>query len=349
MIEIATGNLLEADAEALVNTVNTVGVMGKGIALQFKKAFPHNFTEYKKACDQGSFTVGNMLVVSVSELTNPKFIVNFPTKEHWRANSKIEHIELGLKALVAEVRARGIQSIAIPPLGCGNGGLAWSDVRPLIEAAFSELPAVQVLLFEPNAAPAQRKLLDKTKRPNMTQGRAAVLCLMSRYLVPGYLYRLSMLEIQKLAYFMQAAGEELKLEFEKAHYGPYADNLRKVLRHIDGHFIEGYGDGERANKPDTPIRPLTDAKTEAEKFLAANQQTQERFGRVTSLIEGFETSYGMELLATVHWVMKESTEATSSVQVAIKDVHGWSDRKKKLLAPDHIELAWTRLREQNWL
>jgi len=169
-------------------------------------------------------------VVPLGQLTDPKFIINFPTKAHWRADSKLEHIEKGLVALVEEIKSRGIQSIAIPPLGCGNGGLAWSQVRPLIEAAFAPLADVRVLLFEPNAVASRRKMVDKTKRPNMTQGRAAVLCLMSRYLVPGYLYRLSMLEVQKLAYFMQEAGENLKLKFEKAPYGPYADDLATLNR-----------------------------------------------------------------------------------------------------------------------
>lgn len=349
MIEIATGNLLEAQADALVNTVNTVGVMGKGIALQFKKAFPDNFKAYQKACTNRELSPGMMLVVAVNQLAGPKYIINFPTKAHWRADSKIEHIEQGLVALIEEVKRRDIRSIAIPPLGCGNGGLAWSQVRPLIEAAFAPLVDVRVLLFEPNAAPTGHKLVDNTQRPNMTQGRAAVLCLMGRYLVPGYMYRLSMLEIQKLAYFMQEAGENLKLNFEKAPYGPYADNLRKVLRHIDGHFIEGYGDGVKANKPDTPIKPLADAQVEAEKFLAGNHETQKRFERVTDLIEGFETSYGMELLSTVHWVMKENPEAASNVNVAIADTHQWNDRKKKLLAADHIQVAWTRLKDQGWL
>jgi O-acetyl-ADP-ribose deacetylase (regulator of RNase III) len=348
MIEITTGNLLEARAEALVNTVNTVGVMGKGIALQFKKAFPENFKVYQKACSSGELHIGAILVVPVDQITYPKFIINFPTKAHWRAESKLDHIEKGLVALVEEVKNRGIRSIAIPPLGCGNGGLAWRQVRPLIEAAFAPLTDVHVLLFEPNALGSGRSMVDNTKRPNMTQGRAAILCLMSRYLVPGYMYRLSMLEVQKLAYFMQEAGENLKLKFEKASYGPYADDLRKVLRHIDGHFIEGYGDGEKANKPGTPIKPLAHARNEAEQFLIANRETQERFSRVTKLIDGFETSYGMELLSTVHWVMKESQLAADNVGVAVTEVQSWNERKKKLLAVDHIQLAWNRLKEQNW-
>lgn len=149
MIEKATGNLLEADTEAIVNTVNTVGVMGKGIALQFKQAWPENFKAYAKACKAGEVLPGQMLVHELSGMLNPRFVINFPTKRHWRDKSRLEDIENGLFALAGEIRKRNIKSIAIPPLGCGLGGLDWEMVRPKIEATFSELPDVQVFLYEP--------------------------------------------------------------------------------------------------------------------------------------------------------------------------------------------------------
>jgi len=350
MIEFTRGNLLEADAEAIVNTVNTVGVMGKGIALQFKKAFPENFKVYKKACDAKELTTGMMLVVENRELTgNPRYIVNFPTKQHWRGQSKMADIESGLLALTHEVRSRGIRSIAVPPLGCGNGGLRWSEVLPRIKDAFEELPDVHVLVYEPAGAPSPHKMIDRTKRPDMTPGRAAVLCLMNRYQVPGYVYRLSMLEIQKLAYFMQAAGQELHLKFEKSHYGPYADNLRKVLEKIDGHFIEGYGDGVGTNAPETPIKLLADAASEAEEFLHHESDAQSRFDQVAELIEGFETSYGMELLSSVHWVAQECPKAKADVDVALEEVHAWNRRKQQVLQPEHIRIAWDALQAKGWL
>lgn len=350
MIELTRGNLLEADVEALVNTVNTVGVMGKGIALQFKKAFPENFAVYKKACDAKELHPGKMLVVENRELTgNPRFIVNFPTKEHWRGRSRMKDIESGLEALIEEVQSRGIKSIAVPPLGCGNGGLKWSEVLPRIEKAFSDLADVHALVFEPIRAPSPRKMIDRTKRPVMSPGRAAVLCLMNRYQVPGYVYRLSMLEIQKLAYFMQVAGEELKLNFQKSHYGPYADNLRKVMEKIDGHFIEGYGDGAGTNTPDTPITLLADAASEAESFLEHESEVQKRFAQVADLIEGFETPYGMELLSSVHWVANENPEAKKNAEVAVRDVQSWNDRKRRVLEADHIRIAWQTLNDKGWL
>ena len=149
MLEFKQGNLLEEDAEALVNAVNCVGVMGKGIALQFKQAFPENFQQYKQACDAKQVQPEQMFTVPTGKLFNPKYIINFPTKRHWRDKSKIEDIQTGLKALVAEVQQLGITSIAIPALGCGNGGLDWLEVKPLIESAFVELPEVKVVVFEP--------------------------------------------------------------------------------------------------------------------------------------------------------------------------------------------------------
>lgn len=152
MIEMVTGNLLEADVEALVNTVNTDGFMGKGIALQFKRAFPANFDAYRNAVGRGDVRPGSMFVFETGSMLGPRWIFNFPTKRHWRQNSRIEDIESGLEALVQEIRARNVRSIAIPPLGCGNGGLDWSDVRPWIERALVEVPDVRVLVYEPKGA-----------------------------------------------------------------------------------------------------------------------------------------------------------------------------------------------------
>ena len=207
MIEETKGNLLEADAEALVNTVNTVGHMGKGIALQFKQAYPENFLAYARALKRGEVQAGRMFVVPTGLVTNPRYIINFPTKRHWRGRSRIEDIDTGLEALVGEIRRLGIRSIAVPPLGCGNGGLDWRDVQPRIQRALADLHGVRVLLFAPRGAPAIR-----TRRPDMTPARALLVKLMEQYL--GLAYRLTLLEVQKLAYFLQEAGEPLRLRYE---------------------------------------------------------------------------------------------------------------------------------------
>ncbi len=209
MIEHVSGDLLQADAEALVNTVNTVGVMGKGIALQFRQAYPENYAVYQAACKRGDVKPGQMLVVPTNRLDNPRYIINFPTKRHWKGVSRMEDVELGLVALIDEVRQRGIGSIAVPPLGCGNGGLSWDAVRPRIEQAFAAFPHVHVLLYAPDGAPHADAMQVNTTRPTMTLGRAAVIELIKRYALPGY--RVTMLEIEKLAYFLQESGQPLRL------------------------------------------------------------------------------------------------------------------------------------------
>lgn len=345
MIQFKQGNLLEEKAEALVNTVNCVGVMGKGIALQFKQAYPENFRQYEKACRAKEVQPGYMFTVATGSIFNPRFIINFPTKRHWRGKSQLEDIKIGLVALVAEVQKLGITSIAIPPLGCGNGGLSWSEVKPLIESSFAQLPHVQVIIFELSGAPAADKMQVATKKPNMTRARALFIRLLELYGIPGY--ELTKLEIQKLAYFLQEAGEPLKLPYVKHKYGPYANNLNHVLRRIEGHYIRGYGDGT-SKAESAEIYVLPEGREAAQAFLNTQTEAQERLELVSNLIYGFETPYGMELLATVHWVVIENPDVVHDVEKVILLVHEWSDRKRNLFKPEHIRKAWQRLHEQNW-
>jgi O-acetyl-ADP-ribose deacetylase (regulator of RNase III) len=344
MIELTHGNILDADAEALVNTVNCVGIMGRGIALQFKNEFPENYEVYRHACERAVLHPGMMLTYDTGHYANPKYVINFPTKRHWKGNSRIEDIDSGLKALVAEVRTRGIRSIAIPPLGCGLGGLDWDEVRPRIEAAFADLPDVRVLIYEPAGAPAAAEMAKPRKVPNMTTGRAALLGLMRRYLAAVMDPFVSLLEIHKLMYFMQEAGEPLKLEYKAAKYGPYAENLRHVLKHIEGHFITGFGDA--ADDPTKEIELKPEAAQAAEDFLAAHASTRAHFDRVVDLIEGFETAFAMELLATVHWVGKHGR--ATSVDEAIAKTYAWNERKR-IFKEQHIRTAWQTLISKGWL
>ncbi|PYS15428.1 MAG: Appr-1-p processing protein [Acidobacteria bacterium] len=347
MFELIQGNLLDADVEAVVNTVNTEGVMGKGIALQFRKAYPDNYAAYRKACKAGEVQPGRMFIFDRHTLTLPRYIINFPTKRHWRSKSRIADIESGLDALVRDVRRLDIHSVAVPPLGCGNGGLRWIDVLERMRAAFKLAPKVRWLVFEPKGAPKPEKMKNRTMRPRMTQGRAAVIGLINRYLVPGFDYPVSLLEIQKLVYFLTEAGEQLnQVHFVKHHYGPYADVLRHVLEKMEGHFITGYGAGE--NKPETPIHLLSGAAKEAEAFLEEHSKTRARFDRVAQLIEGFETPLGMELLATVHWVAVREHAAPNPGAV-LSAIQAWSTRKAKLMSAEQVSAAWARLDEFGWL
>lgn len=344
MISLHRGDILQADAEALVNTVNCVGVMGRGIALQFRKAFPENFKAYKLVCNRGDLRPGKMLVHDLQRLSNPRFVINFPTKRHWKGKSLMADIEVGLEALVDEIRERGILSVAIPPLGCGLGGLDWREVRPRIEKAFERLPEVQVQLFAPGGAPLPEVMAKERVAPAMTVGRAALIGLMRRYLAAVMDPDVSLLEIHKLMYFLQEAGEGLRLRFQKGFYGPYAENLRHTLNQMEGHYIRGYGDAE--DRPGKPIELIQGAWPQAEAFLARHPETRERFDRVATLIAGFETPYGMELLATVHWVTRH--EGASTAAEAIEKTYAWSPRKRSL-AEGHIRAAWSALDRRGWL
>lgn len=342
MIESATGNLLDAQVDALVNTVNCVGIMGKGIALQFKQAFPDMFEDYARAAARGSIVPGRMHVYRLGRLW-PKFIINFPTKRHWKGKSRIEDIDAGLVGLVEQVRALGIRSIAIPPLGSGNGGLDWQVVRSRIVRAFEPLGDVKVLLYEPRGEPPPDQRVVGTERPSLTVPRALYIALMGAYRRLDYC--LTLLELQKLAYFLQVSGVQLRLTFERAPYGPYAHNLNQVLRKLDGHYLFGATD----TKPGTEIRPSDGALREAAAFLELHSSAQDHLDRVSRLIDGFETPYGMELLATVHWAVRETPGAAHDLKSCIAAVHGWSPRKKRLMQPEHIKLSWDRLREDGWL
>lgn len=343
MIEFRCDNLLAADAEALVNSVNTVGVMGKGVALQFKKKFPANFKAYERACKRGEVEVGKMFTVEVDSLTNPRYIINFPTKKHWRGSSRLEYVEQGLDALAREIQRLNLRSIAIPPLGCGNGGLSWErEVRPLVEYALARVPEVEAYVYEPSEEAKPTALEVGGEKPHLTPARAAMIELIGAYKASRY--RLGRTVAQKLAYFAQVAGEKsFDLKFEAKQYGPYADELNFVLQKLEGHYTTGYGD--RSGGSDIELLP--DAEEEAESFLRSHPDTEEHIERVSRLIEGFETPYGLELLATVHWAATEREDP--SLEEVTSLVQSWSRRKEHLFSEDHISIAWEHLRDEGWL
>ena len=336
MIQYKTGNLLNDSAEALINTVNTVGVMGKGIALQFKQAYPQMFKEYVRAHKESKLEIGKMHIYKLDELVGPKYIINFPTKQHWRAPSKIEFIEKGLVDLVKVLDELNIGSIAIPPLGCGNGGLEWKQVQPLIVNAFKDKDII-VNLYNAQQPPPAEEMIIRTSSPKMTKGRALLLALMESYVKPGY--KLTLLEIQKLAYFLQEQGEPLKLRFEKYTYGPYADNLNHVLQRMDGHFIRGYGDRSR----EAEVIVMDGSLAIAQDFLRNHPSALAHLEKVNSLIRGFESPYGMELLSTVHWIMKENPDMANDFNYVYQEVVSWNERKKKLFSEEHVRKTWKYL------
>ena len=344
MVEYKSGDILREDAEALINTVNCVGVMGRGIALQFKNAFPQNFKAYAAACKNEKVQPGRMFVFETGQLTNPRYIINFPTKRHWRGKSRMEDIETGLKDLVEVIHRCNIGSIAIPPLGSGLGGLDWTDVKTRIEAAMKPLTDVRVIIYEPKGAPITEKMVHYHEVPTMTAGRAALVELISRYLGGLLDPSVSLLEVHKLMYFMQEAGESLRLKYQKAPYGPYAENLRHVLRAIEGHLVSGYADGGDA--PDKQLKLVPGAIEDATAFLQLHPETRARFDKVAALVEGFESPFGLELLSTVLWVMKN--ESVNSVDDVVRLTYAWNERKRQF-TPRQIVLAMDVLSNKCWV
>jgi O-acetyl-ADP-ribose deacetylase (regulator of RNase III) len=345
------GNLLDAPAEALVNTVNTVGVMGKGIALMFKEDFPENFRVYCDAVKREEVRIGHMFVTETRAFEGPKWIINFPTKEHWRGRSKPEWISQGLQDLVRVIKAYGIRSIALPPLGCGNGGLHWEEVRPLIERAFQSLTDVDVLVFEPT--PKYQNVAKRSGVMKLTPARALVAEMIRRYWVLGI--ECTYLEVQKLCWFLERTIHELGLEdplrlgFTANRYGPYSDRLRHLLDGLDGSYLHCNKRLSDAGPSDTiwfdeEKRPLV------ELYLKQDGAGPLRtiLDKTAELIDGFESPLGMELLSTVDWLIRrEHCESTVS---AIKEGLGkWpggpesAERKTKLFNDRLIRLALDRL------
>ena len=344
MITYKTGDILAEQADALVNTVNCVGVMGRGIALQFKRAFPGNFEEYVARCKGNGMRPGRVFVFETGATVPPRYIINFPTKRHWRGKSRIEDIESGLESLVREIRTRSIRSIAIPPLGCGLGGLDWPSVRVRLEAALETLDDVEVVIFEPGGGPADGRVNRSRDVPKMTAGRAALVGLLDRYLRGLLDPFVTLLEAHKLMYFMQAAGEPLRLKFTKGPYGPYAENLRHVLNAIEGHLVSGYADGEDA--PDSQLKLIPGALEDARVFLESKADTRARFGRVSDLVDGFESPFGLELLATVHWIA--GVQSARDLDEVSRHTYAWNARKRQF-SRRQIELAFNVLSEKGWL
>ena len=350
MITTGTGDLLEADVEALVNTVNCVGVMGKGIALQFKRRYPANFKAYAAACSRGEVQLGRMFVFPLDVITGPRYVINFPTKGHWRARSRIRDIETGLRDLVQVIRDRGIRSIAIPPLGAGNGGLDWADVEPLIRASLEPLDDVEVRLYAPSKR--HRELAGGPQR--MTWGRAVVLGLIDAYVARRHAVEpwedqegASALEIQKLMYFAAAHEPKLGLKFARGSYGPYSDQVRHLLQGMEGTFLQGYGDGSDRVLDLAPIAPTAEGRRHASQ-VPQHQQIQDSIIRPTlEAVEGFEGPYGVELLASVHWVA--TTEGAVDPTAASDAVKTWTSRKADLFGPKPVAEALDHLRRVNLL
>ena len=351
MLRFTKGNLLDARVDAVVNTVNTVGIMGKGIALMFKERFPENYKAYAIACKTGQVRIGAMFVTFSTELCEPRWIINFPTKQHWRHKTKWEWVRDGLVDLKQVILEHRITSVAIPPLGCGNGGLEWSMVRSLIEQALGDLSNIDIIIYEPTATyqnVAKHKCVEK-----LTSARALVAEMIRRYGVLGI--ECTLLEVQKLAWFLERTIKRLDLKnpldlrFEANRYGPYANRLTHLLEAIDGSYL--HCDKRIAdvtafdtiwfeeNKREQLQRYLH--SSEANVYYPALEATDE-------LIDGFQSPLGMEALATVDWLItQEGAEPTlAGIRQGIRTWPAGIDhaqRKDRIFNDRLLDLALQRL------
>ncbi|MFV0178651.1 macro domain-containing protein [Empedobacter falsenii] len=341
MIKYVTGNILDSDAQALVNTVNTDGVMGKGIALQFKKAFPNNYKEYKVACKEGKIDIGKSFIFEdINTYSGKKIIINFPTKKSWRKPSEYSYIENGLSDLINIINQYNIKSIAIPPLGAGNGGLEWSVVKNIIEKKLSDLN-IDIFVYEPNAVIKEHL---KKERVKLTDARALLLYVLYDLVKNGEY--ISEFSSEKVCYFLQRLGGEkyFKLKFEPNFYGPYSGKVRYVLNILNGSYISGYSDMNK--KPFEPISILSDGYDDVKKHVESNTELIELATKTTKFLTGFYSDFSLELLSSLDYLSNQLK--TDDIEILTKKLENWSDRKRSLFSnPKYIYISIQHLKEIN--
>ncbi len=342
MIRFTKGNLMNSEAEALVNTVNTVGVMGKGIALQFKEEFPHNFTIYANACRSGEFVPGTLLITKEKNSAGEeKTIINFPTKKHWKNHSKYEYIKDGLAELTKVINEYKIASIAIPPLGCGNGGLKWDVVKKMMEDTLGNID-IDICIYEPDEE-IKHVLQTETnnnKKTKLTPSRGLIIYAMYYYDSLGE--NCSLFVANKLAYFLQRHGSKsfAKIKFKAHHYGPYSPQVDHLIYDLNGSYITGL-EQMRA----TAFEPLTmqyDHINEVSKYVRTLDKTeQDSLKKTIKLISGFESTLALEVLASVDYI--RCSKPGISINDTIEAIHNWSDRKNNLFKNEYIQIAYDHL------
>ena len=329
MIIYKRGNILESEAEALINTVNTQGVMGKGIALQFKNTFPNNYKLYHDACKNGKFKIGDLLVFEDNGLiVGKKIIINFPTKTSWRKPSEYSYIEKGLDELIKVIEKNNIKSVAIPPLGSGNGGLDWNIVKNLIEDKLSLLP-ISIHIYEPSTK-IQETL--KAERVKLTDARAMLLFMMYELVKNGEF--VSEFSSEKICYFLQRFGAEkhFKLEYKPNFYGPYSGKVKYVINYLNGSYIMGYSSMDK--KPFESLELIPDGYEKVLQYINANPELSDIVYKTKEFLDGFYSDFALELLSTVDYISieKESFE----INIIKSELENWSKRKRTFFSNDRF-------------
>lgn len=345
MINYVVGNLFDSRTEAIVNTVNTVGVMGKGIALQFKKHFPENFKVYAKACKNNELNIGDLLLTEEQRLHEGKrIIINFPTKTSWRKPSEYEYIEIGLKKLSTLLKERSIRSVAIPPLGAGNGGLNWHKVKELIEKHLSDVDC-NIVVYEPNAI--IKEAIDK-ERAKLTPARAMLLSVLFDLSKDGEF--VSEFAAEKIAYFLQRFGakEEFRLEYRPYFYGPYSGKIRHVLYYLNGSYVRGYSSKDKKPFEELDLVPETEAIIDNYLNKPENVKHKKTTEATKAFLRGYYSNFALELLSSVDFIVQDKN--IDEVEKIQKELSSWSRRKKTLFSNERfISKALNNLNEHLYI
>ena len=334
MIRFSIGNMFDVHVDAIVNTVNLVGVMGKGVALQFKDRFKNNYTLYKQACNNGTIGIGHSLVVREMWQGRSIWIINFPTKEHWRNPSEYHYIEQGLDNLIDIIHNYAIKSIAIPPLGAGNGGLDWSRVKDMIVSKLSSLDC-DIVVFEPG-----HEAISAEKKVTLTQARALLVYMLDRVQREGN--EATAFSAVKSVYFLQKFGAEkiFNMKFEKYIYGPYCDQVRHVLHAIDGGYIRGFAD--MTKKPFEPFDVIPEKMSEVKYKVESDILLNDIVTRTCQFLDGFWDDFSLELMSSVDYLI--SVRPDASVDEVYDLLGAWNERKKKLFADkDKVKTAYNHI------
>ena len=280
---------------------------------------------YAKACKNKEVKVGQLLVIEEEVLlTGKKIIINFPTKTNWRLPSEYQYIEAGLTELVKVIREKNIKSIAIPPLGSGNGGLDWNKVKQILQKYLADVDC-DIHIYEPNVA-IQEAL--KKERVKLTPARAMLLSVLYELVRNGEF--VSEFSAEKIAYFLQrfGANETFKLEFQPNFYGPYSGKVKHVLYYLNGSYIMGYSSKDK--KPFEELSLIPDAELEVNEFLdkPENANFKNTVEKTKSFLTGFYSPFGLELLSTIDFIISEKNAKT--LDAISRELENWSDRKKTL-------------------
>lgn len=342
MIKYLTGNLFDSNAEAFVNTVNTVGIMGKGIALQFKKLFPSNYKIYKDICKNNDFKIGQLIVTQdQNTITGEKTIINLPTKKHWKNPSEYGYIEKGIDELIKIIDEKKIKSIAIPPLGSGNGGLQWFKVKEILNSKLSNIEGCEIFIYEPNA---NVKEILKKERVKLTPARSMLLFMLFELVKNGEF--VSEFASEKLCYFLQRFGAEkhFKLNYQANFYGPYSGKVKHVLNYLNGSYIMGYAGKDK--KPFEQLNLLVDSEKEVKNYINNNSELKDIVEKTSQFLTGFYSSFGLELLSTVDYISQ--TYKLEDKNLIKEKLNNWSDRKKTLFSNDRfLNISIEHLKKTN--